>query len=99
MPTCRATASAVRRLSPVSMTIANAFAVQLGDRLRRALLDRIGDDDQPGELAVDRDEHHALALGAMLVRCPPRSAAGSMPRSAQQRGVAERDLPAVDAFR
>ena len=63
MPSLRATASAVVRLSPVSMTM-RSLPVQQLDRFRRGLLDRIGDADQPGERAVDDDEHHRLALGA-----------------------------------
>ena len=48
-----------------------AYRHDLGGTLyyfRRALLDRIGHDEEACYLAVDGHEHHAFALGTMRVR-------------------------------
>ena len=41
--------------------------MQRVDRLARGRLDRIGDAEQAGRRAVDRDEHHRLSLPAQLL--------------------------------
>ena len=86
----RATASAVVRLSPVSITTAKPFGVQRLDRLRRRRLDRIGDADEPGRLAVDRDEHHRLPVAAQRVRRGRAAARHRRRALRQQRSVADR---------
>ena len=53
MPTCLAMASAVRRLSPVSMTTLEAEPLQRGDGRCGVVLQRVGDGDDAGRLAVD----------------------------------------------
>jgi hypothetical protein len=37
------------------------------DRTDRALLDRVGDGDQPGGMPIDRDQHYALSIFAQRV--------------------------------
>ena len=64
MPSLLATARAVCSLSPVSITMPQAQVVQRADRLGRRRLDRIGDGERAGELAVDGDEHHGVACRA-----------------------------------
>ena len=58
----RATACAVVRLSPVSMTMRMPSSSQRGERGGRRRLHRIGDGDDAGELAVDRDEDRGRAV-------------------------------------
>ena len=53
MPSLRATAFAVVRLSPVSMTTLMPSAASAFSASGVVGLDRIGDREQPGELAVD----------------------------------------------
>ena len=53
-----------------------ALFVQLADRLGGRRLDRIGDAEQPGEPAVDRDEHHRLPFLAQLFRRSSKGADG-----------------------
>ena len=61
-----ATASAVVRLSPVSMTMRTPAVAQRRERLGRRGLDRVGDRDQPGHRAVRPRRTSPL---------PPRAAA------------------------
>ena len=89
---CAATASAVVRLSPVSMTIAQPSVVQLPDRLGRGRLDRIGDAEQPGELAVDGDEHHRLPVA----RAAPRPSGEQRQRRCRSSSKSAR-LPSATA--
>ena len=42
----------------------HAFPAQGGNGIAGTVLDRIGDCHQPGESAVDSNEHHALAFAA-----------------------------------
>ena len=58
-----ATASALERLSPVTMTIADFLTVQLFDRFSGGVFYRIGHSDEPGGFAIDGDEHHGLSIG------------------------------------
>ena len=74
MPSFRATASAVVRLSPVSMTTRSPSSWSSSKRLRRRRLDRIGDPEQTRRPAVDGDEHHRLPVRAAA---PPPAAASS----------------------
>ena len=62
MPSCAATALAVVALSPVAMTIFKPSACSLAMASARSRLDRIGDGDEAGELAVARQAHHRLAV-------------------------------------
>ena len=90
MPSFRPTASAVVAAVAGQHDDAQSFVVQQPDRLRRRLLDRIGDADQPRQLAVDGQKH--------TVWPSPRSAS-MRPATAgqvdalvrQQSGVAQRD--------
>ena len=68
MPTSRAIASAVARLSPVSIQTSRPSAFELRDRLARLGLQRVGDRDQAGGLAVDRDEHRRRAVAGQRRR-------------------------------
>jgi hypothetical protein len=62
IPRRAATASAVRRLSPVIIATVQAERMQRRDRLGRSLLDRIGDGDDRREPAVDRGIERRLAF-------------------------------------
>ena len=83
-----------------------AFRCSARDRLRRRRLDRVGDADEPGRLAVDGDEHHRLALGAEARRRAYELARQST-RLGQQRAlptatrrpstIARTPLPVTDA--
>ena len=96
MPSCRATASAVVRLSPVSMTMRMPSALQ---RLRAPRgvvgLDRIGDGDDAGQPAVDRDEHRRSRRRARSSSASASSAPASTPSSSSSARVAERDARAA----
>ena len=92
MPSCRATASAVVRLSPVSMTTSMPSARSAAQRLRRRRLDRIGDREQRRRAwpsTATKIDGRAVARAA--ARPLSRSAAVSTPSSAEIAGVAERD--------
>ena len=67
MPSCRATALAVVRLSPVSMMTLMPSAASAFSAIRRRSLDGIGDGEQPGEFAVDRDVDHGGAVAAQAL--------------------------------
>ena len=64
MPSLRATARAVVRLSPVSITIADASALQRGERCRRGRLHRIGDGDERRQTCRRGHEDHGGAVAA-----------------------------------
>ena len=98
-PRCRAwraTASAVVRLSPVSMTTRTPAAAQRPQRGRRRRLDRIGDGDHAGGLSVDRDEDRRSRRRGAAARPPPRSSSSRRQRSARKSAVADRHGAAVD---
>ncbi len=65
------------------------------DRGGGVRLDRIGDREQPGRLAVERDQHHGLAVGARGGGAR-REIVGCNAQRLQQGAVADRDPPAVD---
>ena len=46
---------------------AHVVMVEYRDCLRRRLLDRVGDAQEPGRLGVNPDEHHGLTLSAKRV--------------------------------
>jgi len=73
-----------------------ALRMQGANRLRCGFLDGVGDGDQPGRLAVRRDEHRRLALGAQgfgaLRKRIDRDAEG-----VHQRPIAERHRLRADA--
>ena len=73
--------AAVVRLSPVSMTMRMPSARRLVERRRRRRLDRIGDGDDAGGLAVDGDEHAPSRRRAAAPRPALRRASASTPRS------------------
>ena len=86
MPSDFATASAVVRPSPVTITTRSPSARSARDRLRGGRLHGVGHGEEPRGSAVDRDEHHGPALGRERVgprrerrprrpRAPARSAA------------------------
>ena len=62
-----ATASAVVRLSPVSITIRIRSSCSCRMASAVVLLDRIRDADQSNDLAIDCDEHHRLAFAPWFV--------------------------------
>ena len=79
---CAATASAVVRLSPVSMTMRRPSARSACERLRACVgLDRVGDAEQAGRLAVDGDEHHGLRPRRAAARPARRARRGRPPGS------------------
>ena len=89
MPSSCATASAVRRLSPVIITDLDAQRLQLGDGLARARTDRVGDGDEAGGAGHRRRPTSAS--------CPaPGSALGAPSQAAERRRPAR---PAARAFR
>ena len=68
---CRAggaTASAVARLSPVSITTRTPAVLERAKRVGRGRLDRVGDRHHAGRLAVDRREDRGRALAPQIVR-------------------------------
>ena len=74
MPSLLATACAVVRLSPVSMTMRMPVGPQARKRRRRRRLDRIGNGDDAGRLAVDRrrtslSRRRAAASSACALKC------------------------------
>ena len=83
MPSRRATACAVVRLSPVSMTtrMPSSRSALSAAGVRR--LDRIGDGDDAGDLAVDRHEDRGGAVLAQPLGLAPSSARSAMPSSAR----------------
>ena len=95
MPSVFATARAVVRLSPVSITMRRPSPRNACSAALRRRLDRIGDRDHAGGAAVDR---HIDRGGAIL----PRGFGGAVEirgrdvQFAHQHRIAERDLPAVD---
>ena len=79
------------------MTTPDALGAQRGERLRASLaLIGSATPSRPAEPAVDRDEHDALRPRARSASAAAASGAGSIAELVQQRGVAERDAPAVD---
>ena len=68
MPTSAATARAVRSLSPVSSTGAQAEPLELGHRLCARRLDRVGDDEDRARLAVPGRGDAVLPLPAQRRR-------------------------------
>ena len=85
---------AVVRLSPVSMTTRTPAAVQRLQRGRRRRLDRIGDADHAGRLAVDRDEDRRRAVAAQRfglrrdrARRRPRARPETVDCRARRRGL------------
>ena len=60
---------------------AHAVRAQAVERRRRRRLDRIGDGDDAGRLAVDGDEQHRRAVAAAARRRVPREIADATPRS------------------
>ncbi len=89
---------AVVSLSPVAITIFKPRRMQLGDGLGGGRLDRIGDGDEPGELAADGQEHHRLAvfahrLGAGGERRGIDAGALHQPLIAEQHVVCRRRVP------
>ena len=52
MPSLRATASAVARLSPVSITMRMFCRCKLFDRFDRGGFHRVGNGDQPGHASI-----------------------------------------------
>ena len=80
MPSCDATARAVVRLSPVSITMRRPSSRSACKRGLRRRLDRIGDRDDAGGAAVDRDIDRG---GAIL----PRGLRGGVEIAASRRSV------------
>ena len=80
MPSLPATASRRGAIVAGQHDDADALGAQRGERVRRRLLDRIGDGDDAGELAIDRDEHRGGAVAPQFLGARS-SAAVAMPRS------------------
>ena len=75
---------------------AQAFLAQRGDGLPGISTDRIGDREQPGELAVDRYQHDTRTFAPVLIgKFIERG--GINPDPAHLRRIADHDLPAIDA--
>jgi hypothetical protein len=91
MPSWRATASAVARQHDDAQPV----ALQGGDRVARAFLDRIGDRDQPRRPAVERHRHDGFAPVASGFRLR-RQVAGRDAERLEQSGGADGDAMAVD---
>ena len=73
----------------------NALLAQRRERRGGALLDGVGDREEPGGDSVDRDHHDALPLAPQRIGMfgqPVRSDA----ERPEQRLVADREAPAVD---
>ena len=68
---------------------------EFGDGGNRTFLDRIGNYHESGEFRVNCDEHHTLALGAVLFR-PWLKRCGVDTQLSHQRGIAQRDWPFLD---
>ena len=91
MPSRRATASAVVRLSPVSITTRTPSCAQRLQRVRRRRLDRVGDGEDGRGLAVDRERRSRSRRPGAARSASPSSAAVSTPCSPQEAGIAQRD--------
>ena len=85
MPRRRATASAVVRLSPVSMTIRIPSRLSAATTSALFRLHRIGNADRPGEASVDGDEDRGRAVLAELFRRAAQSGCASTPILARDR--------------
>ena len=95
---CRAGAPPPPRwcaLSPVSMTTRRPSCFSAAQRRRRRRLDRIGDRDHAGGLAVDRDEDRGRAVLAQLLGLRGQRRGVDAELDEEFR-VAERDPPALD---
>ena len=88
--------AAVVRLSPVSMTMRMPSARRAAKRRRRCRLDRIGDRDDAGRLAVDRDEHRGRAVARAARRRALRASPLTMPELVEQLRVADARPAAAD---
>ena len=107
MPSLAATASRGGAVVAGQHDDADAIRPQARERRRRRRLDRVGDGDDPGRLAVDRDEHRGRAVAPQRVglrdsRSPmatPRSSIRSALPSATARPsiVPVTPLPVTDA--
>ena len=96
MPSLRATASAVVRLSPVSMTMRTPSARSALERRRRRRLDRVGDRDQARRAGRRRARNIAVAPSRRSSSaCASERRRWRRRARAIMRGVAERHLPAV----
>ena len=96
MPSVFATAAAVRRLSPVSITMRQSERVKIADGLGRGGLDRISNGDDAGRLAVNGGEHRRLAFFLKFRgRCFERLQARNFFIS-QKGGLADHDQAAGD---
>ena len=73
----------------------DALGAQRGERLCGARLDRVGDGEETRRPAVERDQHDALSLPPQLVGARGECRRVDAERR-HQRGVADRDPPAVD---
>ena len=91
-----ATASAVVRLSPVSMTTPQALACSAAIASGVVCLDRVGDAEQAGGRAVDGDEHDGLAFAAQLLGALVRARAASTPSALHQARLPSATRAAVD---
>ena len=74
---------------------ADALPAQRRERVRRRRLDRIGDRDQAGGRAVDRDEDHGRAVLAQLLGFF-RQRVGRDAELGEPARIAEREAPPVD---
>ena len=83
MPSLRATACAVVRLSPVSITTRTPSSPSAFRAAAVVALDRIGDGDDAGRLAVDRDEDRGRAVERAIPRPGLLSPAVAMLSSAR----------------
>ena len=96
MPAWRAIASAVARLSPVSIQTSRPSAFELLRPRSRLRPQRVGDGDQTGRLVADRDVHRRGA-GARQCVGPLAQAIQFDAVVREQRAIAEQDLAAIDA--
>ena len=94
-PTERAMASAVRRLSPVSMTTSRPRRRSAATAGGGVVFERVGHRDDTGGAPVDGDEHRGLAVAGERRRGVGRAAPASMPASSSSRGCRQ-DLVPVD---
>ena len=79
IPSVRATASAVVRLSPVSMTTRTPSALRSADGFGRRFLDGIGHAEEARHGAVDAEEHHGLPVARGALGAGGQLAAGRRP--------------------
>ena len=84
-----------KRAIVIAMLSGAALLAQRPQCIERAFLNRVGDRDEPGRTAVDRNQHHDLTFFAKFF-CALDQAVHPDAERTKKGQVANRDPPAVD---